>query len=124
MNKIMLIGNLGSDPEIKYTSEGTPVANFNIATTERWNNQKGEKEKRTEWHRIVAWRKLAELCGEYLTKGSKVYVEGKLQTRTWEDKEGVKRWTTEIIISSMEMLDRLSKPQDNDHTEPESDIPF
>ena len=88
MNKVILIGNLGKDPEIRYTPSGTAVANFSIATSESWTDKEsGEKRERTEWHRIVAWGKLAEICGEYLHKGKQVYVEGRIQTRDWEDNE-------------------------------------
>ena len=104
VNKVILIGNLGADPEIRYTSNGTAVANFRIATTERWNNQNGEKEERTEWHRIVAFARLGEICGEYLSKGKPVYIEGRLQTREWNDKDGNKRQTTEIVATTMQML--------------------
>ena len=104
INKVILIGRLGADPEVRYTSDGTAVATFRIATNERWTNQKGEKEERTEWHRIVAWRRLGEICGEYLSKGRQVYIEGRLQTRSWEDRDGNKRWSTEIVASNMQML--------------------
>ncbi|MDY7032287.1 MAG: single-stranded DNA-binding protein [Thermodesulfobacteriota bacterium] len=104
INKVILIGRLGADPEVRYTSDGTAVATFRIATNERWTNQKGEKEERTEWHRVVAWRRLGEICGEYLSKGRQVYIEGRLQTRSWEDKDGNKRWSTEIVASNMQML--------------------
>jgi single-strand DNA-binding protein len=106
LNKVMLIGNLGRDPEIRYTATGRPVANFTLATNESWLNQKGEREERTEWHNIVVWGKLAEICGEYLSKGKQVYLEGRIQTREWEDKEGNKRRTTEIVASQMVMLGR------------------
>lgn len=105
INKVILIGNLGADPEIRYTQEGTSVATFNIATTERWTDKSGQKQESTEWHRIVAWRRLAEICGEYLNKGSKVYIEGKLQTRKWQDQSGNDRYTTEIVAREMKMLD-------------------
>ncbi len=104
VNKVILIGRLGKDPEVRYTGNGTPVASFTIATSESWTNKDGEREERTEWHRIVAWRKLAEICGEYLAKGKQVYIEGRLQTREWEDREGMKRWTTEITAQNMQML--------------------
>jgi len=104
INKVILIGNLGADPEIRYTQNGTAVATFNVATTETWKDQAGVKQEKTEWHKIVAWKRLAEICGEYLSKGSKVYIEGKLQTRQWEDKEGNKRYTTEIVAWEMKML--------------------
>jgi single-strand DNA-binding protein len=103
INKAILIGNLGADPEMRYTQSGTAVANFNIATTETWVKD-GNKEERTEWHRIVAFARLGEICGEYLSKGSKVYIEGRIQTRQWDDKDGVKRYTTEIVAREMKML--------------------
>jgi len=104
INKVILIGNLGSDPEVRYTPDGTAVANFSIATSDEWTDKgTGERKKRTEWHRIVAWRKLGEICGEYLSKGRQVYVEGKLQTRSWE-KDGVTRYSTEIIASDVQFL--------------------
>ena len=99
VNKVILVGNLGSDPTVRFTSGGTAVANFNIATTERFNNKSGEREERTEWHRIVAWGKLAEICQQYLKKGKQVYIEGRLQTRQWEDQQGQKRSTTEIVAN-------------------------
>lgn len=104
LNKVMLIGNLGKDPELRYTSSGDAVANFSIATGESWKDKDGNKQERTEWHNIVAWKKLAEICGEYLKKGKKVYVEGRLQTRSYDDKEGVKRYVTEIVADQMLML--------------------
>ena len=104
LNKAILIGNLGRDPEVRYTPSGLAVANFNIATSETWTNKEGEKETRTEWHRIVAFGKLGEICGEYLAKGKQIYIEGRIQTRDWEDKDGVKRYTTEIVASQMIML--------------------
>lgn len=103
INKAILIGNLGADPEVRYTQSGTAVANFNIATTEVWVKD-GNKEERTEWHRIVAFARLGEICGEYLSKGSKVYIEGRIQTRQWDDKDGNKRYTTEIVAREMKML--------------------
>jgi len=104
INKVILIGNLGRDPEIRYTQDGSAVATFTIATSEAWKDKEsGEKKERTEWHRIVAWRKLGEICGEYLSKGRQVYVEGKLQTRSWE-KDGVTRYTTEIVASDVQFL--------------------
>ncbi len=104
LNKAILIGNLGRDPEVRYTPSGLGIANFNIATSESWTNKEGEKETRTEWHRIVAFGKLGEICGEYLSKGKQVYIEGRIQTRDWEDKDGIKRYTTEIVASQMLML--------------------
>ncbi|MBI3560359.1 MAG: single-stranded DNA-binding protein [Gammaproteobacteria bacterium] len=106
LNKVILIGNLGKDPEIRYMPNGQPVANFNIATSESWKDKAtGAAQEKTEWHRIVMYRKLAEIAGEYLKKGSKIYVEGKLQTRKWQDNTGQDRYTTEIIANEMQMLD-------------------
>jgi len=105
INKAIIIGNLGSDPEVRSTQSGTAVANFNVATTEKWKGQDGQMQEQTEWHRIVAFARLAEICGEYLSKGSKVYVEGRIQTRSWNDKDGNKRYTTEIVAREMKMLD-------------------
>ena len=110
LNKVLIIGNLGKDPEVRYTSGGTQVCNFSVATTERWRDQGGQLQESTEWHRITAWGKLAEICGQYLRKGSKVYIEGKLQTRKWQDQSGQDRYTTEIVVREMKMLD--SKPQE------------
>lgn len=104
INKVMLIGNIGADPEIRYTQDGTPAASFTVATTERWKGKDGQVQEQTEWHRITAWRRLAEICGEYLSKGSRVYIEGKLQTRKWQDKNGNDRYTTEIVAREMKML--------------------
>ena len=104
LNKVMLIGHLGKDPELKYTPSGVAVATFSIATSEQWKDQDGNQQEKTEWHNIVAWRKLAEIVGEYLKKGKKVYIEGKLQTRTYE-KDGVKRYVTEIVADQLIMLD-------------------
>ena len=104
INKVILVGRLGQDPEVRYTADGTAVANFSIATSDEWKDKEsGEKKERTEWHRIVAWRRLGEICGEYLSKGRQVYVEGKLQTRSWE-KDGVKRYTTEIVATDVQFL--------------------
>ena len=104
VNKVILVGHLGGDPEVRYTAGGQAVANFNLATSENWNDKQGQKQERTEWHRIVVWGKLAELCGEYLSKGRLVFVEGGLQTRTWDDKEGKKRYTTEIVAREVKFL--------------------
>jgi single-strand DNA-binding protein len=107
LNKVMLIGNLGRDPEVRYTQGGTPVANFTMATSERWNDSAtGEKKERTEWHRIVVWGKQAEIAGEFLRKGKQVYVEGSLQTREWTDRDGNKRYTTEVKAQQFTMLGR------------------
>ncbi len=106
LNKVLLIGNLGKDPELSYTASGVAIAKFSVATSERWKDQDGNNQERTEWHNIIAWRKLAEICGQYLKKGSKIYLEGRLQTRSWDDKNtGVKRYTTEIIADNMIMRD-------------------
>lgn len=104
INKVILIGRLGADPEIRYTSNGTAVANFSLATSTNWTNKSGEREERTDWHRIVAFGRLGEICGEYLNKGKQVYVEGRLQTRSWEDKDGNKRKTTEVVALQLQML--------------------
>ncbi len=121
LNKVILIGNLGRDPELRYTQSGQAVANFTLATTESITKRDGEREDRTEWHRIGAWGKLAEICGEYLSKGRQIYVEGRIQTREWEDKEGNKRWTTEIVARNMQMLGRRSEgPGSGEPAEPSS----
>ncbi|HEV2491048.1 MAG TPA: single-stranded DNA-binding protein [Candidatus Acidoferrales bacterium] len=104
VNKAILVGRLGRDPETRYTGSGQAVANFTLATDSTYKDRAGERQKRTEWHRIVAWGKLAEICQQYLKKGSQVYIEGRLQTREWEDKSGQKRTTTEIVASDMRML--------------------
>ncbi len=106
VNKVILVGNVGRDPELRYTQSGQPVASFSVATNERFKDRDGNQKDRTEWHRIVAWARLAEICGEYLKKGSPVYIEGRIQTRDWEDKEGNKRQTTEIVALTMQMLGR------------------
>lgn len=104
VNKVILIGNLGKDPEVRYTQGGQCVANFTLATTDSWKDKSGQKQERTEWHRIVAWGRLGELAKEYLKKGRPVYVEGRLQTRQWQDKEGGTRYTTEIVVSVLQFL--------------------
>jgi single-strand DNA-binding protein len=104
VNRVILVGHLGRDPEMRYTSSGTPVTNFSLATNERWNNQNGERQERTEWHKIVTWNKLAEISNQYLTKGQLVFIEGRIQTREWDDRDGNKRRTTEIIASDMRMM--------------------
>ncbi len=104
LNKAMLIGNLGRDPEIRYTQDGKAVANFSIATTDKWRDKAtGENREKTEWHRVVAFDRLGEICGEYLSRGKQIYIEGRLQTRSWE-KDGVTRYTTEIVADKMQML--------------------
>jgi single-strand DNA-binding protein len=137
INKALLIGNLGQDPELKYMPTGDAVCNFTIATTESWKDRDGNQKERTEWHRIVAYRRLAEICGEYLKKGKLVYIEGKIQTRSWEDKDGVKKYVTEIVADQMKMLGRrdeassesFSPPQKSEPAPPassndEDDLPF
>ncbi len=104
VNKAIIIGNLGKDPEVRYTQSGQAVANFTIATNEQWTDKQGQRQEKTEWHRIVAWGKTAELCGEYLAKGRQVYLEGKLQTREWTDKENRKNYTTEIVADKVTFL--------------------
>lgn len=111
INKCILIGNLGADPEVRYMPTGGAVANLTIATSEAWTDKAtGEKREQTEWHRLVIYQRLAEVAGEYLRKGSKIYVEGRLRTRKWQDQQGVERYTTEIIVSELQMLD--GKPAD------------
>jgi len=106
LNRVELIGNLGQDPALNYLASGIPVAKFSVATSESWKDADGNKQEHTEWHNVVAWRKLAEICGQYLHKGSKVFVEGKLQTRSWDDKNtGTKKYMTEIVIDNLVMLD-------------------
>ena len=122
VNKVILIGNLGADPEVKSLSSGTTVANFRIATTENRVNRSGEKVSTTEWHRIVAFGRLAEICGEYLNKGKQVYIEGRIRTRAWEDKDGNRRSTTEIIASQMQMLGAPGQPIEASVSEKELDV--
>jgi single-strand DNA-binding protein len=122
VNKVMLIGRLGKDPELRYTTNGQPVANFTLATTEVRGSKDTEKQEYTEWHRIVAWGRLAEICGEYLSKGKMVYVEGSLRTRSWDDKQGNKRWTTEIISQTMQILSPAGEKQTED-VKKDADIP-
>ena len=127
INKVILVGRLGKDPETKFTPNGVAVTNFTIATSEEWKNKDtGEKNSKTEWHRIVTWNRLAEICGEYLSKGSQVYIEGKLQTREWEDRDGNKKYTTEIIAHTMQMLETpQNSKQETRQEEPDPEkIPF
>ena len=106
INKAIIVGNLGTDPEMRYTQDGQPVANFRVATSERWTDRNtNERREQTEWHSVVCFRRLAEICGEYLHKGSKVYIEGRLQTRSWEGQDGQTRYRTEIVARDMKMLD-------------------
>ncbi len=104
INKAILIGNLGADPELRYTSSGSAVANFNIATTEKWKDKDGQMQERTEWHRIILWSRQAEIAKEYLHKGSSVYIEGRIQNRSYDDKDGVKRYISEIVGQRMQFL--------------------
>jgi single-strand DNA-binding protein len=104
VNKVILIGHLGKDPEVRYTPNGQAVANFSVATNDSWTDKAGQKQDRTEWHRVVVWSKLAELCAEYLSKGRQVYLEGRLQTREWTNKEGVKQYTTEVVANQVVFL--------------------
>ena len=116
LNKVMLIGRLGQDPEVRYTQSNTAVATLSLATSERYKDGNGEQQERTEWHRVVAWGRLAEICQQYLNKGSLIYVEGPLQTRSWEDNQGQKRYTTEIKALQMTMLDSRGGGQQNQTT--------
>ena len=104
LNKVLLMGNLGKDPELRYTSWGKAVATFSLATSQQWRDQDGKDQERTEWHRVVAWGRLGEICGEYLSKGKQVFIEGRIQSREWEDQEGKKRTTVEIIANDLIML--------------------
>ncbi|BCR06135.1 single-stranded DNA-binding protein [Desulfuromonas versatilis] len=109
VNKVILVGNLGKDPELRYTPSGAAVATFSLATSERYKDRNGEWVDKTEWHNIVAWRQLAEICGKYLHKGKQVYIEGKIQTRSYDDRDGNKRYTTEIVADQMQMLGRAGE---------------
>ncbi len=120
VNKAILVGHLGADPEMRHTQSGTAVTSFRLATTERFKDRNGERQERTEWHRVVAWAKLAEICNTYLRKGKQVYVEGRIQTRQWEDKSGTTRYTTEIVANNMVMLGRAG---DAGNDVPSQDFP-
>jgi single-strand DNA-binding protein len=142
VNKVILVGNLGSDPDVRFTQSGQAVAHFNIATTDSWTGKDGQQQERTEWHRIVVWGKTAENCGKYLSKGRQVYVEGRLQTRDWQDRDGNKRQTTEVVAQEVQFLGggggsgaRAGTPEDSQPAgapstgdgpggPPEDDIPF
>lgn len=104
VNKVIIVGRLGADPETKTLSSGQTVANFNLATSESWMDKEGKKQEKTEWHRVVVWGRLAEICGQHLGKGRQVFVEGKLQTRSWEDQQGQKKYTTEIVANNIQFL--------------------
>jgi len=122
VNKVILVGNLGADPEMRYTQDGTAVATLRLATTETWKKD-GEKQEQTEWHRVVAFGRLAEIMGEYTAKGSKVYIEGKIQTRKWQDSQGQERYTTEVVAREMKMLSPKqggsSQPRQNNGAPPD-----
>ena len=132
VNKVILIGNLGADPELRYTESGTPVASFTMATTEKWKDKSGTEQSQTEWHNIVAWRRSAEIASEYLSKGRSVYIEGKLQTKSWE-KDGIKRYKSEVVADRLVLLGGKSE-NNNSNTQPkppaeptsnyEDDLPF
>lgn len=124
INKAIIVGNLGNDPEIRYSSGGDAIANMNIATTDSWKDKEGRKQEKTEWHRVTMFGKLAEICGEYLKKGSQVYIEGKLQTRKWTDKSNIERYTTEIVADRMQMLGGNRKADDSKSDDIDDDIPF
>ena len=131
VNKVILVGNLGKDPEVKYLDNGVAVANFSLATTEKYKNKEGEKVSQTEWHNIVLWRGLAEVAEKYLKKGASVYIEGKIKTRKWEDKDGNTRYNTEILADNMTMLGGKKDFQENPINPPQEtssdkadDLPF
>ena len=129
VNKVILIGNLGKDPEVRYLDSGVAVANFSLATTENYKNKEGERVSQTEWHNVVLWRGLAEVAEKWLKKGSSVYIEGKIRTRKWEDKEGNVRYSTEILGDNMTMLGGKPSSQNTDKIDsqledPKDDLPF
>ena len=131
VNKVIVLGNLGKDPDLRHLPNGDAVCNFSLATTESWKDKEGNKQDKTEWHNIVIFRKLAEIAGEYLKKGRPVYIEGRLQTRKWQDKEGKDRYTTEIVADQMQMLGSREEakevaktPASTNFDDMESDIPF
>lgn len=117
VNKVIILGRLGQDPEMKYTPNGSAVCNFSLATTESWTDKSGQKQDRTEWHRIVVWGKLAELCNQYLAKGRQAFIEGKLQTRSWDDKDGNKRYTTEILASTVQFIGGQASANNERHVD-------
>jgi single-strand DNA-binding protein len=123
VNKVILIGNLGKDPETRYMSNGDAVTNITLATTDTWKDKNGEKQEKTEWHRVTFYRKLAEIAGEYLKKGRSVYIEGRLETRKWTDKNGVERYTTDIIANDMKMLGNRSGSGSFESPDHEEDNP-
>ena len=128
VNKVILIGNLGKDPEVRNLPDGGSITNFSIATTDSWKDKSGEKQEKTEWHRISTFQKLAEICGTYLKKGSQVYIEGRLQTRKWTDKDGAEKYSTEVIADKMQMLGAKPAGEPSQRSEKKAenfdDIPF
>ncbi len=128
LNKVMIIGNLGRDPEMRYTPSGKPVTSFSVATSRSWTTTDGERREATEWFNVVAWRDLAEICNQYLSKGSKVYIEGRLQTRSWESPDGQKHFRTEIVADEMIVLDHrreaYNEPSVDDEDEDSEEFPF
>jgi len=126
LNKVMIIGHLGRDPEMRYTPSGRPVTNFSVATSRSWNTSDGERRTETEWFNVVAWSSLAEICNQYLTKGQQVYIEGRLQTRHWEDDKGVRHSTVEVVANEMIMLGKRRSDNDKskDQDEEEDEFPF
>jgi single-strand DNA-binding protein len=120
VNKVIIVGHLGGDPELKYTSSGQAVARFNVATSENWTDKQGQKQERTEWHRVVVWGKLGEVCGKHLSKGRQAYVEGRLQTRQWEDQQGQKRYTTEVVANTVQFLGPAGAARDTSHSQGQS----
>jgi single-strand DNA-binding protein len=131
VNKTILIGNLGADPELRHTPSGASVCNFSVATNESWTDKSGEKQERTEWHRIVVWGRMGEACSKHLSKGRQVYVEGRIQTRKWDDKDGITRYLTEIVAQHVQFLggngrreDDAPPPSDEWGTAAEDEIPF
>ncbi|NIR48969.1 single-stranded DNA-binding protein [candidate division KSB1 bacterium] len=122
VNKAILLGRLGQDPELRYTPNGSAVTTLSVATNEVWKDKEGNKQERTEWHRVVLWTRLAEIAGEFLTKGSRVYIEGRLQTRSWEDKDGIKRYTTEVVGDTMTMIDTKAESGRAEETPPPAEM--
>lgn len=133
VNKVILVGNVGADPDVRYLDNGTAVASMSLATSETYKNKNGERITQTEWHNVVLWRGLAEIAEKYVKKGMQLYIEGRLQTRSWDDKEGVKRYTTEVVADNMQMLSRKDDKKNENSTtqeepskgeEQEDDLPF
>lgn len=122
VNKVIIVGRLGADPEVRTASNGNTMARLSVATTETWSDKDGQKQERTEWHRVIVWSKLADLCGRYLSKGRQVYLEGRLQTRAWEDQQGQKRYTTEIVANNIQFLG--GQTQQRDSIGPQDSAPF